>query len=49
LADLPSYEVLHITGLSPGIYDIYFGVDTNMNGAIDVLNLYYDKVTVTVQ
>jgi hypothetical protein len=50
LADVsPPYEVLNYTGLLPGIYTFYFGVDTNINGVIDVGNLYYDSVIVEVE
>jgi hypothetical protein len=50
LADVsPPYEVLNYTGLIPGNYTFYFGVDMNMNGVIDVSNLYYDSVSVTVE
>jgi hypothetical protein len=49
LADVsPPYEVLNYTGLYPGIYTFYLGVDTNMNGVIDVDELHYDSVTVEV-
>jgi hypothetical protein len=49
LADLPPYEVLNFTGLLPGIYNFYFGVDTVMNGLIDVDDLYFDSLTVEVE
>ena len=49
LAALSPYEVLNYTGLSPGTYVFYFGVDMNMNGTIDLGDLFYDSVTVTVQ
>jgi hypothetical protein len=50
LADVtPPYEVLNFTGLTPGTYTFYFGVDTNMNGVIDLGDLIYDYVTVTVE
>jgi len=48
LGNLPCYEVLNFTGLLPGTYDFYFGVDTMMNGVIDLDELYYDDVRVEV-
>ena len=45
----PPYEVLNYTGLSPGTYGFYFGVDMNMNGTIDLGDLFYDSVIVTIQ
>jgi len=50
LADSSSDEVLNISGLPTGTYSIYFGVDTNMNGALDkgADQLFYDRVDVTV-
>ena len=50
LADVtPPYEVLNYTGLYPGTYIFYFGVDSNMNGIIDLGDLIYDYVTVIVE
>ena len=48
LSDLSPYQVLNITGLPVGSYTFYFGVDTNMNGSIDLGQIYYDSVNVTI-
>lgn len=48
LFNLPLMEVYKATGLAPGVYEFYFGVDLTMNGAVDGM-LYYDRITVTVQ
>jgi len=48
LFDLPSYEVLNMSGLPTGTYTFYFGVDLIMNGSIDPGQLYYDSVEVTI-
>jgi hypothetical protein len=45
---LPAYEVLHLTGLAAGQYDLYFGIDLTPNGLLDFGALYYDSVTVNV-
>jgi hypothetical protein len=49
LADLGSYEVLNMSGLPLGDYTFYFGVDTVMNSSIDLGQLYYDSVGVTIE
>ncbi len=48
LFDLNLYEVLNMTGLPLGSYAFYFGVDMNMNGSIDMGQIYYDSVVVTI-
>lgn len=48
LGDVAPYEVLNYAGLPMGSYIFYFGVDTIMNGFIDVEPLYYDSVDVTI-
>jgi len=48
LFNLPSYGVLNTTGLPTGTYTFYFGVDGNMNGVIDMGQIYYDSVGVTI-
>jgi len=48
LVNLSPYGVLDYSGLAPGSYDFYFGVDTNMNGSIDLGVLHYDSVRVTI-
>ncbi|OGW12476.1 MAG: hypothetical protein A3G93_15380 [Nitrospinae bacterium RIFCSPLOWO2_12_FULL_45_22] len=38
----------HISGLPPGTYTFYFGVDINMDGSLDDSQLYYDSVEVNI-
>jgi hypothetical protein len=44
---LPKFEVMNMN-LPVGKYTFYFGVDTNMNGSIDMGQLYYDSVDVII-
>ncbi|UCE73019.1 MAG: hypothetical protein JSV56_08240 [Methanomassiliicoccales archaeon] len=48
LRDLPSREVLNMTGLPAGLYTFYFGVDLVKNGKINLGQAYYDTVEVTI-
>ncbi len=48
LYNLSPREVLNMSGLPVGTYKFYFAVDMNMNGHLDMGQLYYDSVTVTV-
>ncbi len=48
LMDLNNKKVFQSSGLAPGSYTFYFGVDMNMNGTITKGSLYYDEVKVTV-
>jgi hypothetical protein len=48
LRDLPSREVLNMSGLPAGNYTFYFGVDLIKNGSINMGQAYYDSVEVTV-
>jgi hypothetical protein len=48
LFDLNNKKVFQSSGLSPGTYRFYFGVDLNMNGIVTKSCLYYDLVKVTV-
>jgi hypothetical protein len=48
LFDLDSKKVFQSSGLSPGTYRFYFGVDLNMDGTVTKISLYYDEVKVTV-
>jgi hypothetical protein len=48
LFDLSNKKVFQSSGLSPGTYRFYFGVDLNMNGIVTKSCLYYDEVKVTV-
>ncbi|MBF0563804.1 MAG: right-handed parallel beta-helix repeat-containing protein [Nitrospirae bacterium] len=47
LVDVPE-QSLDLTGLPPGTYTFYIGVDTNMNGVVDPNVLYYNYLTVNV-
>ncbi|MBI5441218.1 MAG: LamG domain-containing protein [Deltaproteobacteria bacterium] len=49
LADLALTEVLSTSALPPGKYVFYFGVDLVMNGKVDLGDMIYDSVEVTVQ
>jgi len=46
---ISDYNVYSGSGLPVGTYKFYFGVDTVMNGALNMASMYYDLVTVTVQ
>lgn len=48
LFDLNPKTVLNTSGLSPGNYTFYFGVDMNMDGKVTKSCLYSDMVKVTV-
>ncbi len=48
LFGLRPYEVLNMTALPAGAYTVYFGVDTVMNGSINMGQLFYDSVDVEV-
>jgi subtilisin family serine protease len=48
LFDLSPFEVMNISGLPPGTYTFFFGVDMNMNGSIDVGVLFLDSVVVNI-
>ena len=48
LFDLASYTVLNATGLPLGDYTFYFGVDTVMNGSLDLGQMTYDSVNVSI-
>lgn len=43
-----SFDALRLNGLSVGKYTFFFGVDTAMNGQVDMDRLHYDKVEVRV-
>ncbi len=49
LFDLSPYEVLNMSGLPDGSYIFYFGVDMVMNGLLDMEDIHYDSVEVTVE
>lgn len=48
LFKLPSFEVLNTSGLAVGTHIFYFGVDMNMNGSLDMDQLYFDWVMVNI-
>ncbi len=48
LFDLSTFEVLNMTGLPVGTYIFYFVVDTNMNGLLDLDELFFDFVFVNI-
>lgn len=48
LKNIPSKEIFNMSGLPAGTYIFYFAVDMTMNGSIDVGQVYYDKVKVTI-
>jgi hypothetical protein len=46
--NLSPTEVLRLPGTLPGTCQVYFGVDTNMNGKIDFDQLRLDYVLINV-
>lgn len=48
LLDLPQYTLLDTSSLPPDTYQFYFGVDTKMNGELDMDSVFYDSVEVIV-
>jgi hypothetical protein len=48
LFDLSNKKVFQSSGLPPGNYTFYFGVDMNMDGKVTKSSLYKDEVKVTV-
>ncbi len=50
LFNLATVEVLNIpvAGLLPGTYTFYLAVDMNMNGSLDLDQLFFDSVVVNV-
>ncbi|MDH3998197.1 MAG: hypothetical protein OET90_05105 [Desulfuromonadales bacterium] len=49
LFDLGNTPLISLpSGLPPGVYNFYFGVDMSANGALDIGSLTYDSVTVSV-
>jgi hypothetical protein len=48
LFELNPYDVSGMSGLPIGTYTFYFAVDTVMNGSIDMGQIYYDSVDVTI-
>ena len=48
LTSIDALELIRSADISPGRHDYYFGVDTRMNGALDMDSLSYHQVTVQV-
>ena len=48
LFNLSPYEVSNISGLPLGTYRLYFGVDMDMNGSLDLDQAFYDSVKVNI-
>ncbi len=48
LFDLSQTQILLFPSLAAGTHTFYFGLDTNMNGSLDVDRLLYDSVVVNV-
>jgi hypothetical protein len=48
LTDVPWWEIVRTAGLPPGTYAVFFGVDTAMNGELDMAKLVYDYVLINV-
>jgi hypothetical protein len=48
LFNLAPFEILNTSGLPVNSYTLYFAVDMIMNGSIDLDQIYYDGVGVTV-
>jgi hypothetical protein len=49
LVNTVSVETLKMKGLPKGLYNLYFGVDTNKNGSIDPETYYYDVMSVKIK
>lgn len=48
LLNVAPLKVLEIAGLPPGVYAVFFGVDTAMNRKLDMGELVYDYVLINV-
>ena len=48
LAKTTNLTLFNTNGISSGTYYVYFGVDTNMNGVLDMNQLYYTEYTLTL-
>jgi hypothetical protein len=49
LINTVTVETLKMKGLPTGLYNLYFGVDTNANGSIDPEKYYYDVMSVKIK
>ena len=48
LRDISPKIVLNQSGLPKGDYVFYFGVDMVVNGTVDLSQIHYDRVSVTI-
>ncbi len=49
LIDIPLTEIFNRSDLPTGKYTYYFAVDMNMNGVLDIEELYADMVVVNIE
>jgi len=49
LFDIHSVDILDVSGLPPGTYTFYFGMDLKMNGILDLDSLSYDAAKLIVE
>ena len=49
LVNTTTLEALKMKGLPKGLYNLYFGVDTNANGLIDPEAYYYDVMSIKIK
>ena len=49
LVNTTTIETLKMKGLPKGLYNLYFGVDTNANGLVDPETSYYDVMTIKIK
>ena len=48
LTNATNVTLFNTNGISSGTYYVYFGVDTNMNGVLDINQLYYTEYTLSL-
>jgi len=48
LFSLGTTQILNSANLTPGTHAFYFGVDSNMNGSLDMDAIHYDSVSINV-
>jgi hypothetical protein len=49
ISDLPAQQIANTRGLPPGRYSIYFGLDTRLNGRLDLDAIVYDVLVVDLR
>ena len=49
MVSLNDVELIHFQYLPAGMYTFYFGIDLNMNGALDACSLQYGAANVSVE